>query len=55
MERVPHSVKVQEAFNKRLKAVLEADGTDSEIAKRLRLDVRWVRKARRGSLSMHVK
>ena len=55
MKRVPHNVKVQEAFNKRFKAVLEADGTDMEIAKRLHLDVSWVRKARRGGLSMHVK
>ncbi|QKE55702.1 hypothetical protein vBYpPT3_00043 [Yersinia phage vB_YpP_T3] len=50
-----HIDKIQKAFNRRLKAVLDADGTDSEVAKRLGVNIQWVKKARSGRLSMHIK
>lgn len=53
--RKSHTDKLQKAFDKRLKAVLDADGTDAEVAKRLGLNIQWVKKARSGKLNMHLK
>lgn len=54
-KRQSHTDKLQKVFDKRLKAVLDADGTDAEVAKRLGLNIQWVKKARSGKLNMHVK
>ncbi|QDH48968.1 hypothetical protein vBEcoD226_2 [Escherichia phage vB_Eco_D226] len=53
--RLSHAEKVQQAFDKRLNAVLSADGTDAEVAKKLGVNIQWVKKAREGKLNMHVK
>ncbi|ACF15727.1 HNH endonuclease [Yersinia phage Yepe2] len=54
-KRQSHVDKIQKAFNRRLKAALDAEGTDAEVAKRLGLNIQWVKKARSGRLNMHIK
>ena len=51
--RKSHAERISEAFNKRLQAVLDADGSDTQVAKKLGINLQWVRKARSGELSMH--
>lgn len=50
--RKTHSERITESFNMRLQAVLEADGTDAQVAKKLGVNLQWVKKARSGKLSM---
>lgn len=54
-KRLSHAERVQQSFDKRLNAVLSTNGTDAEVAKKLGLNIQWVKKARAGKLSMHVK
>lgn len=50
--RRPYINKINQRYNERLKAVLEADGSDLQVAKKLGLNLHWVKKARAGKLVM---